>query len=129
MYRLLMTVVAANGIAFGLANLFVPDLVLSILGGEVDALGRSIFQALGGTILGYGLVAWFMRELDGGPMRRGVIAGVTISFAAIAAIVGIAAASGLLNALAWAIVAIHAAVAIGLLAVLLRPAAPAVTNG
>ena len=129
MYRMLMIAVAANGIAFGLANLFVPDLVLSILGGEVDALGRSIIQTLGGTILGYGVVAWFLRELDAGPMRRGVIAGVAISFAAIAAIVGIAAAFGLLNALAWAIVAIHASVAIGLLAVLLRPAAPAVIKG
>ena len=129
MYRMLMTVVAANGIVFGLANLFVPDLLLSILGGEVDALGRNIFQALGGTILGYGAVAWFVRELDEGPIRRGVIAGVTISFAAIAAVVGIATASGLLNALAWAVVAIHAAVAIGLLVDLLRPAGPGVTTG
>lgn len=124
MYRMLMTVVAANGTAFGLASLFVPNLVLSILGGEVDALGRSIFQTLGGTILGYAVVAWFVRELDAGPMRRGVIAGVTSSFAAIAAVVGIAAASGLLNALAWAVVIIHAAVAVGLLVDLLRSAAP-----
>ncbi len=62
-------------------------------------------------------------------MCCGVIAGVTISFAAIAAVVGIATASGLLNALAWAVVAIHAAVAIGLLVDLLRPAGPAVTTG
>jgi hypothetical protein len=38
MYRLLMTVVAADGIVFGFANLLLPDLVLSILGGEANAL-------------------------------------------------------------------------------------------
>jgi apolipoprotein N-acyltransferase len=129
MYRSLMVLAAADGIAFGVGNLLLPDIVLSILGGELNALGRSVFQTLGAAILGYGVVAWFLRKLEDGPMRRGVIVGVVISFVAIAVVVGLAALSGLVNLLAWAVVAIHAAVATGLLLVLLRPAAPAVTSG
>jgi len=128
MYRSLMALAAVDGIAFGVGNLLLPDILLSILGGEVNALGRSVFQTLGAAILGYGVVAWFLRELQDGPIRRGVIAGVVISFAAIAVVVGLATLAGLLNLLAWAVVAIHAAVAIGLLLVLLRPAAPALTT-
>jgi hypothetical protein len=129
MYRSLMALAAADGIAFGIGNLLLPDVMLAILGGEVNALGRSVFQTLGAAILGYGVVAWFLRELQDGPIRHGVIAGVVLSFAASALVVGLAALSGLLNLLAWAVVAIHAVVAVGLLLVLLRPAAPAVSNG
>jgi hypothetical protein len=87
---------------------------LALLGGRVDALGRMIFQTLGGTILGYGVMAWFLRDLNDRSIRRGVMAGVAISYAIVAVVVGSAAASGLLNLLAWPIVALHGAVAIGL---------------
>lgn len=123
MYRKLMMVVAADGIAFGLGNLLVPDLVLSILGGEVNALGRSLLQTLGGTILGYGVVAWSLRGLESVAIRRGVSTGVAISFAAIAAVVALAVLSGLVGPLALVVVAIHASVAIGLVVILVRPAA------
>lgn len=129
MYRSLMVLAAADGIAFGVGNLLMPDVVVSILGGELNAMGRSVSQTLGAAILGYGVVAWFLRKLEDGPTRRGVIAGVVISFAAIAVVVGLAALSGLVNLLAWAVVAIHAAVAIGLLLVLFTPAPSAVTSG
>lgn len=121
MYRLLMILAAVNGIAFGLGNLLLPDLVLSVLGGEVNALGRSLLQTLGATILGYGVVAWYLRELDHGSTRRGVSAGVAISFATIAVVVALAALSGLVNFLAWGVVGLHAAVALGLLLVLFGP--------
>jgi hypothetical protein len=130
MYRLLMILAALNGIAFGLGNLLLPDLVLSVLGGEVNALGRSLLQTLGATILGYGVVAWSVRELDHGPIRRGVSAGVAISFAAIAMVVALAALSGLVNFLAWGVVGFHAAVALGLLPFLFGPSAyPATQRG
>jgi hypothetical protein len=123
MFRSLMIIAAADGITFGLGNLLLPDVILSVLGAEADPLGRSVFQTLGAAILGYGVVAWSLRDLEEGAMRRGVIAGIVISFATIAVVVGVAALSGLLDLLAWAVVAIHAAVAIGLLLVLLTPAA------
>lgn len=122
MYRTLMMVVAADGFAFGLPNLLVPDLVLSILGGEVNALGRSLLQTLGATILGYGVVAWSLRGLESGAVRRGVTSGVAISFAGIAVVVGTAVLAGLVSPLALVVVAIHASVAIGLVVILVRPA-------
>lgn len=114
MYRTLMMVAAADGVLFGLGSLVLPDLVLSVLGGETDELGRATIQQLGGIILGYGIVAWFLRELESGPTRRGVTVGVMVSFTLTAVIAALVVASGLLNALGWIIVAIHAVVAIGL---------------
>lgn len=123
MYRALMLVAAIDGVVFGLGSLLVPETILSVFGGETDDLGLATIRQQGGIILGYGVVAWFLREVDAGPLRRGVIAGVVVSFALTALIAALITTSGLINALGWVIVVIHAAVAIGLVWVLLRPRA------
>ena len=123
MYRALMLVAAIDGVVFGLGSLLVPETILSVFGGETDDLGLATIRQQGGIILGYGIVAWFLREVDAGPLRRGVIAGVVVSFAFTALIAALITTSGLINALGWVIVVIHAAVAIGLVWVLLRPRA------
>jgi len=120
MYRALMILAAAEGVGFGLGNLLAPDVVLSVVGGEADALGRVTLQQLGGVIIGYGVVARFVRDMAPGPMRRGIIAGVVISFTFSGLMATIATASGLVNALGWAIVLVHAVVAVGLAWVLLK---------
>jgi hypothetical protein len=120
MYRALMILAAAEGVGFGLGNLLAPDVVLSVVGGEADALGRVTLQQLGGVIIGYGVVAWCVRDMGPGPVRRGVIAGVVISFTLSALMATIATASGLVNAIGWAIVLVHAIVAVGLAWVLIR---------
>jgi hypothetical protein len=121
-FRILMTVAAIDGVAFGLAALVAPELTISIIGGELNPLGLALLRQFGGTIIGYGLVDWFVRKLEPGPMRRGVAIGNLVTFAAIAIVVSIIISAGLLNALAWGIVAIHGFVSLGLVAVLVTSA-------
>jgi len=118
MYRTLMLIAALDGVVFGLGSLLLPDVILTIFGGETNDLGLGITRQLGGIILGYGVVAWFLRALDPGPMRRGVMLGIVISFALTAVTAAVITLSGMINGLGWGIFAIHAAVAIGLLWVL-----------
>jgi hypothetical protein len=117
-FRILMTVAAIDGIGFGLAALVVPELTISVFGGELNALGLALFRQLGGIIIGYGLIDWFVRNLEPGPMRRGLAIGNLVTFSAIAITASIIASGGLLNALGWGIAAIHAFVSLGLIAVL-----------
>jgi hypothetical protein len=123
MYRTLMMVAAADGVLFGLGSIMLTDLVLSVFGASTDEFGRATIRQQGGIILGYGIVAWFLRDLDAGAVRRGAIVGVVVSFALTAILATIVVASGLVNALGWIVVVIHAVVALGLAWVLLRPAA------
>lgn len=55
-------------------------------------------------------------------MRRGVAIGNLVTFAAIAIVVSTIISAGLLNALAWGIVAVHGFVTLGLVAVLVTSA-------
>jgi hypothetical protein len=119
MYRALMILAAAEGVGFGLGNLLAPDLVLSVVGGETEPLGRATLQQMGGVIIGYGVVAWCVRDMEPGSVRRGIIAGIVISFTFSGLMATIATASGLVNALGWAIVLVHAVVAVGLAWVLI----------
>jgi hypothetical protein len=75
-------------------------------------------------MIGYGLVDWFLRNLEPGPIRRGVAIGNLVTFAAIAIVVSIIASAELLNALAWRIVAVHGFVSLGLIAVLVTGTGP-----
>jgi hypothetical protein len=119
MYRTLMILAAADAVAFGLGSLLLPEVILSLLGGETDALGRALLRELGAILLGLGVVAWFVRDLGEGSARRGVISGTFIAVALTAVIVGLVTASGMFNLLGWAIVAFHAVIAVGLAWVLL----------
>jgi hypothetical protein len=121
-FRLLMTVAAIDGIGFGLAALLAPELTISVFEGELNPLGLALFRQFGGTIIGYGLIDWFVRNLEPGPMRRGLAIGNLVTFAAIAIVVSTIISAGLLNALAWGIVAIHGFVSVGLIAVLVTSA-------
>jgi hypothetical protein len=114
MYRALMMLAAADALAFGLGSLLLPDVVLFVLGGETNDLGSALLRELGAILLALGLIAWFLRDLDQGPMRRGVTSGTLVGIALTAVIVGIVTASGMFNVLGWAIVAIHVALAAGL---------------
>jgi hypothetical protein len=121
MYRTLMILAAADAVGFGLGSLLLPDVVLSILGGTTDDLGRALLRELGAILLALGIITWFLRDLDDGPLRRGVISGAITGIALTAVIVGLVTASGMFNVLGWAIVAIHVILAAGLAVVLLRP--------
>jgi len=121
MYRTLMILAAADAFAFGLGSLLLPDVVLSILGGTTDDLGRALLRELGAILLALGIITWFLRDLGEGPQRRGVISGAITGIALTAVIVGLVTASGMFNVLGWAIVAIHVILAAGLAVVLLRP--------
>ena len=128
MYRTLMILAAADALAFGLGSLLLPDVVLTLLGSETDALGRALLRELGAILLSLGIIAWFLRDLDDGPVRRGVTSGTVVGIALTAVIVGLVTASGMFNVLGWAIVAIHVLLAGGLAWVLLRPGARAATR-
>jgi hypothetical protein len=121
MYRTLMILAAADAFAFGLGSLLLPDVLLSILGGTTDDLGRAILRELGAVLLALGIIIWFLRDLGEGPQRRGIVSGAITGIALTAVIVGLVTASGMFNVLGWAIVAIHVILAAGLAGVLLRP--------
>lgn len=126
-YRTLMMLAAADALAFGIGSLLLPDVVLSILGGTTDDLGRALLRELGAILVSLGLITWFLRDLDEGPLRRGVTGGALVGIALTAVIVGLVTASGMFNVLGWVIVAIHVVLAAGLAWVLVR--SPAIRHG
>lgn len=111
MYRLLMTVLAAVGVAWGLTALLVPDLLAQLYGGTLDPFARA-FSGVGAAIaVGFGLVDWSSRNLAGPGIRRGILASNLVAVALIAVILLVSTVAGTFNSLGWLGGLAHAALA------------------
>ena len=115
MYSVLLVVAAADGIAFGLGALLLPDMLAGIFGvALLEPFGRVAFQQLGALTIGLGVLDALARNLREAAGRRAVVVGNIVAFALIAVTAGSAAASGTANILGWGVAAFHAIVGIAL---------------
>lgn len=120
MFRILMIVLAAVGVAWGITALLVPDVVAQLYGGTLNPFGRA-FTSVGAAIaVGFGLIDWSLRNLQDSSTRRSILFGNFAAIALVASVLLLTTASGTFNVLGWAGAAIHGILAAILLLAFVR---------
>ena len=122
MYRNLMVVLAAVGVAWGITALLVPDVLAQLYGGSLDPFGRAFTNVGAAIAVGFGLIDWSVRNLQDPAPRRSILIGNLVAITLVALVLLLNTASGTFNVLGWAGAAIHAILAAGVLLALLRAA-------
>ena len=109
--RILLTVNAVVGLAFGLGLLLAPEALLRLYGLDVDPATLLFARLFGVELIGFNAVGWIAREAEPYPADstpRAVVRGHLISESVGALVSASAAAQGLGNPLLWIVVAIYA---------------------
>lgn len=126
--QVLLTANAVVGLAFGVALLVAPAVLLKLYALRTDPSGLLLARLLGIELIGAGVVAWAAREADPYPADsapRAVVRAHAVSESIGAVVGGLAAVQGLGNPLFWSVVAIYAVFAAAFLwAVLALRGAP-----
>ena len=95
-------------LAFGVALILVPDVLLALYGARTDAAGIVLARLLGAFTLGYAGVNWYTSRAVETPMAREIIRAQGI-VDVIAVVIGVAATlAGTVNVLGWSLVALFA---------------------
>lgn len=113
--RLLLTINALVGIAFGLALLLLPEFLLRFYGLTTDATGLLLARVAGVEFTGYGALGWILRNADPAPAEspaRAIIRAHLISESVGTIVMAWGALSGLGNALLWTAVATYGVMAL-----------------
>jgi hypothetical protein len=76
--KVFLAIAAAIAIIYGVAFVLIPDLVLASYGMMTDPSTVLSARYFGLTLLGLGLVAWFVRETSDGKALRGLLSGLAI---------------------------------------------------
>ena len=106
--KILLVLTALFGIVFGLAYLLFPKYLLDFFGVvQTDAVIMTS-RFFGGSILGYGVLAWSARNAAGSQTRRAIKLALFIAFliGLVLSILGVT--SGFFNTLGWIPVAFFA---------------------
>lgn len=126
MFQTAMSVLAGYAIAFGVPALLAPDLVYSIFDGSFpDEFTRTVARDHASLALGLGVIAWLARRVTAADARRAIAIGAAVGLALAGVSVAIGILNGAANALAWAIVLTHFALAAWLVFVQRKRAAGA----
>jgi uncharacterized membrane protein len=120
MYRILMILLGAVGVAWGITALLTPDLLAQLYGGELNAIGRTFVNVGAAIAIGFGLVDWSLRTLEDTKLRRRILMANAVAITLVALVLLIGTATGTINALGWAGALVHAVLAASLLAALKR---------
>lgn len=96
-----MMISAALGVIFGLGYLFLPATLLGIYGMTVNPGSVLAARFFGGSVLGWGVLAWFAREARESVARDAITLSLFIMFsiALVLSIVGVT--SGVFNVFGW----------------------------
>lgn len=96
---LLINVIVAG--LLGLGYFLVPEQVTAPLGLSLDAGGIAVARVAGALLLGYALVAWFVRSLSDADLKRAVLPGFLGGFVLTFLATLWAQLSGPMNTLGW----------------------------
>lgn len=109
----LFTFTAVVGILFGLGSLLMPAQMQATYGTELSTAGLFLNRLFGAALLGYGLLAWLVRNAGMSEARDAILMAFFVSDAVgfIVSLVG--QLSGEYNALGWSTVAIYLLLALG----------------
>lgn len=105
--HLLFLINAVAATLYAIALLLIPAQFLTLYGLTPDPSLIYLARLFGGTVLGYGAVAWGARNAEAGTARRAIVLGNFIAFAVslVAALVG--QLSGVVNGLGWSTVVLY----------------------
>jgi len=109
-FLVIATIVAA---VFGVALLVVPTQLVALYGVKLTPATEVVGRIAGSTILGFAIVFWSIRNQSGAEALKGAMLAGLIANGLDALILLHATATGLLNTLGWAQVAIKGLLALG----------------
>jgi hypothetical protein len=105
--KLFLAVAAVVSILYGIAFVLVPALLLATYGMTTDASTVLSARYFGLTLLGLGLIAWFVKDTSDRRALRGLLVSLAIS-AAVGVLVSIwGSISGIMNVMGWSGVLVY----------------------
>jgi hypothetical protein len=111
--RTLLTVNSLVGIAFGVALLAAPGLLLRLYGLPGDTTALLFARLVGAELLGINVPTWMARTSPGGPAAAFAVIGHALSETLGFGITLAAALAGFGNQMVWSVVAIYGLFAVG----------------
>jgi hypothetical protein len=111
--KVFLAIAAAIGVLYGIAFVVIPELTLATYGMAQDGSTVLAGRYFGLTLLGLGLVAWFVRETSDAKALRGVLSALAIQ-SAVGVLVSIfGTVNGTMNAMGWSAVLIYLVLFVG----------------
>jgi len=111
MYRTLLVVLAALGVAWGITALLVPDVLAQLYGGTLVGFGRAFTNVGAAIAVGFGLIDWSVRNLQDPSVRRSILIANLVAITLVALVLLVNTAAGTFNVLGWAGALLHAILA------------------
>ncbi len=106
--KLVFTINAILSLVFGLGFLFAPEMVLSQYAVTVGVGGAWMTRFFGATVLGWGVLVWFMRDAGSSDAREAVLTGLFVAMLAGLIVAVMAQVEGVANVLGWSTVVLYA---------------------
>ncbi|MFH1314170.1 MAG: hypothetical protein ABIJ00_13215 [Candidatus Eisenbacteria bacterium] len=112
-FRTLLTVKAVVCLVFGVFLLFLPRLLLDILGGSLGSAGTFTAREYGAALFGTLMLTWFARNMAESRARRPILLHLLVYDAIGFVVTLLAVLSGVLNLIGWGIVVVYLFFALG----------------
>jgi hypothetical protein len=106
-FRTLLIIKAVVCLVFGVTLLLAPGLLLGVLGAELNDGGTFTAREYGAALIGTLLLAWFAKDVKAADARGAILLDLLIYDAIGVVVTSLVVFSGVLNALAWAIVIVY----------------------
>lgn len=111
--KTLLIIKAIVCLCLGIPILFVPNFVYSIFGASLAAGGVFAAREYGASLMGNLMLTWFARDSQESKARWAIVLALFVYDAIGVVISLIAVLSGVLNPLAWLVVALYLFLALG----------------
>lgn len=111
--KTLLIIKAIVCLVLGLTVLFAPKFLYSIFGATLTAGGIFAAREYGASMMGNLMLTWFARNADESQARRAIVIALCIYDAVGVVVTVIAILAGVLNPLAWLVVALYLFFALG----------------
>jgi hypothetical protein len=106
-FRTLLIIKAVVCLVFGVTLLLAPGLLLGVLGAELNDGGTFTAREYGAALIGTLLLAWFAKDVKAADARGAILLDLLIYDLIGVVVTSSVVFSGVLNALAWAIVIVY----------------------
>jgi hypothetical protein len=103
----LLSVSAVVQLPFGLGAVLAPNAFLSLFGATLNPAGVLMMQFGGAWLIGLGLLAWLIRDVDEPETRRSLVTALLVMYVVASAVALLGQLAGALNALGWMLVALN----------------------
>ena len=118
--KTLLVLTALFGAAFGLAYLFIPKILLDFFGVDYGDAAVMVARFFGGSIFGYGVLAWSARNAEGSPTRKAIKFGIFVTCLIGLVLSIISVMNGFFAANGWIPIAFFALITLAFAYVLLK---------